>query len=336
MLTLGQVKAEDSILQIVAATADSPRFTSLVNKAVRRFLTRGDFVGTLFPIYVCAPNGCVTWPRYVGQVRRMYTCTRNIETKGVWYEFLGWQGLRGWCGDVTPPSGYTGGWNFSAPAVNQGRYPTHKDIQGDGRYVRLYPRCQQDLGKSATIFGVDNGNQTLMHRNSAGDWQEGLVLKLALPYVQSTTFVRRIDRALKEETQCQVLAYAVNTNDSDVLEDLAIWDSTELSPARLRQNVFLGCGCNGNNSGVTALIKAAHVPVKYDEDWVQIPNLDALEFMIQAILLEEGGNKEAGTEMVMAGIQELNMQAMNEMPDLELPIEVSPNSGVPVGLYSCF
>jgi len=342
MLSFGEVK-DSGAMDIADVDVNSASFKRWLNEATQRLLTRGDFPGTLIPIFVCASNGCVTWPRYVGQVRKMYTCMRDIPTKGIWFQFLDRHGWGGWRGTLIGAENYYTGAASSfnvwgSPAVNQGRYPVHQDIMGDGRYIRLYHRCQQDLGKKVIIFGVDNGNQPLKHRNDAGDWEDGIEMILQPPYAQSTTFVRRIDRVVKEETQCQILAYAVNTNDSDVLEDLAIWDGSEISPSRLRQKVFLGCGC-GNDSqtnGVTALIKLAFVPVRNNEDWVLIDNLAALKLMIQAIKRENAGDRIGAREYEADAIRELNLQSLNEMPDNELPIDVQPNSGVPVNAYGCF
>lgn len=340
MLSFGEFKAS-SAENIADVSVNSNSFKRWTNDATRRLLQRGDFAGTLVPIYVCVRNGCVTWPRYVGQVRKMYTCARDISVKGVWYSFLdrnAWRGIWGgylWGNDI--PTGWAPLPNgYGRPAVNQGRYPVHQDIMGDGRYVRLYHRCQQDLGKTVTIFGVDNGNQPLKHRTAAGNWEDGINLTLQTPYAQSTTFVRRIDRVVKEETQCQVLAYAVDSTSSDTLEDLAIWDGSEISPSRLRQNVFVGCGCNSDLSGVNALVKLAYVPVRYDEDWVLIDNVDALKLMIQAIKREEAGDRLGAREYEADAIRELNLQSQNEMPDNELPIDVQPMSGVPANAYQCF
>jgi len=335
MLSFGEVK-DSSAINIAGVAVTSSQFKQWLNDAVRRLLTRGDFPGTLVPIFVCAQNGCVTWPRYVGQIRKLYTCNRDIGVKGIWYQFLDRQCWRGMCGsEISVPGTFPGG-GYAQPAVNQGRYPIHKDIMGDGRYVRLYPRCQQDVGKAVTIFGVDNGNQPLKHRNDSGDWEDGIRMILQLPYVQTTTFVRRIERVVKEVTQCQVLAYGVDSTTSDTLEDLAIWDGSEISPSRLRQRVFVGCGCDGTSSGVTALVKLAFVPVRTDEDWVLIDNLDALKLMIQCIKREEAGDRIGAREYEADAIRELNLQSLNEMPDNELPVDVEPTSGVCVNSYGVF
>jgi len=58
--------------------------------------------------------------------------------------------------------------------------------------------------------------------------------------------------------------------------------------------------------------------------------------MMQCIKAEEGGNREVGRQYEADAIRELNLQAMNEMPDNELPIDVQPMSGVCVGGYNVF
>jgi hypothetical protein len=200
--------------------------------------------------------------------------------------------------------------------VSHSRVPTYSTIQGDERKVRVYAQTNQDYGKTVTIFGTDNNNQPLMHREpDTGEWREGWILVLQNPYAETTGYVSNIHRVLKDVTQKPVTMFAWNTTDS-VLEDLAVYDPGETNPSFARYQLNLPTQLNTDGTeqlrSITALVKLAFVPVEFDTDLVLINNLSALKLMIQGILLEEGGNDGAAQAKIQKAIEELNFQVRDE------------------------
>ena len=318
--TFAAIKSDESILQVAGSTADSTLFKSLVNEAQRRLLDRGDSSQTVVPIQVCVRRGCVVFPRYVNTVREARMCDGSILIKNQWYEFI----ERGWYDRCV---GY--GWTCcDRSLVAHSRVPTYSSIIGTGRTVRVYAQTNADYGKTVTIFGVDNNNQPLMHREAAtGEWRDGWVLVLSSPYAETTGYVSRIDRVLKDRTQKPVTMFAWNATDS-VLEDLATYDPGEENPSFARYSLNLPpCKDEDGNERlrtITALVKLNHVPVEYDTDLVLISNRTAMKFMMQGIILEWGNNDASAQQKIDKAIAELNYQVRNE--NFNNQVSVNANS----------
>jgi len=302
--TFAQIKASN-VVEIAGATADSDRFKALVNEATERLMTRGDWSGVVVPIQVCVRTGCVVFPRYVGTLREAKTCRGNVDVNNMWYSWV----ERDWynCCD---------GVRCEKSLVAYGRVPTFNTIQGAARKVRAYSQTTQDHGKTVTIFGTDNNNQPLMHRDfESGDWLEGIILTLKPGYAESEGYVSRITRVLKERTQKNITLYAWNTTDS-VLEDLAVYEPGEENPsfARYQFNATKCMADDGseNTRGLNCLVKLNFIPVEFDTDLVLIDNVASLKLMIQAVLLEEGGDDQGAQAKITKAIQELNMQLRDD------------------------
>lgn len=322
MLTFSDLKTS-SLRKIAQTCPSSDDFADLVNQATRRLMRRGDWPGTVVPIYVCAMAGCVVWPHYVGQVRRLNICSQPISIRSMWYEFL--PGVRQ-CGDSS--------WRQTlgplAGLAAQGRTSVFQDIQGEGRLVRAYPRCTTDFGKIVRIFGLDNNGQTLQTDNQDGTFSAGLKLILGAPYATTATYVRSIDYVLKDETQCPVDMYAYNAS-TDLLEDLAHYEAGETRPSYEKTKLILqnypnpcsgttstSPACCGTARGVVALVKLRFVPVKADTDLVLIDNEDALKLMVQSILKHEAGDRKGALEYKGDAVRELNRELEDVSPDEQL------------------
>lgn len=188
-----------SVLNISGVDARSDQFKRFVNEATERLLSRGDWAGTVVPVKLCVRKGCLVFPRWVGSVRKMNVCKQPIEIRNNWFEFFeksDWPHYAGQDCRVTGPT----------PS------PVFQDILGDGRALRIYTDYAADVGKSITIFGVDNNGQPLRTQNSDGTWSEGMKLTLSVPWTDSTTTIRKITRIVKDVTQGNVRIFAGHPN----------------------------------------------------------------------------------------------------------------------------
>ena len=340
LTTLGQAK-KSSLKAVAGACPSSDDFIGLVNEATRRLMRRGDWAGTVVPIYLCVRSGCVVFPRYVGQVRKINLCNQNVSVTNMWGDFLqyespAWRTGNEWWGDNS-----FGRWLGSpAQMVQSSRTPLFQDIMGDGRYVRAYPTARKDVGKEVTIFGVDNNGQTLRTRDSTDDtWSDGWVLTLASPYVSTSAYVRRIDRVLlPDDLQGDVRLYAYNAAGL-VLEELATYEPGDENPA-FEKYVLHGSACGqcscDNATGAVALVKLKYVPAKTDKDLVLIENLDALKFMIQCIKAEEASTRDDARQWELDAIRELNLDLRDQMPEDQTPVSNNPFSGISAGRQKVF
>jgi hypothetical protein len=321
---LTYLDVQNSAVQRVAGySPTSSDFADIVNEALRRLLRRGDWAGTVAPIQACVRRGCVVWPRYVGQIRKLNWCRRSwscggeriIPVENLWYRFI-------------EPRGYRSEYGLrpcDAMASAEGRAPSYNTIFGDGRLVRAYPSTPEDIGKKLTLFGLDNGNQPLRTNNGDGTWSDGVTITIGSPFGSTAGYVRSFNRVRKDVTQGQVFLYAYNAAD-DTLEDLAIYDPGETNPSYVRQQLSFTattCGCN-NPESVIALAKLAFIPVKYPSDLVIIDNLEAIKGMVQSLKFREDNDYKSALEAETDAVRELNRQLEDESPDEQFAARQNP------------
>jgi hypothetical protein len=333
MLATLQEARQSGIAKIAGVDANGDEFVQLINDATRRLMRRGDWEGTIVPIQVCLIAGCVVWPAYVGQIRKLNVCNRPVEISNKWFSFLpfsqrcwsdaGWR--TSWCGS-------------RASMISQTHSPTFSSVAGEVRYIRAYPSTPLDKNKTITIFGEDNNGQPLM-TTGVGGWQDGITLTLNTPYVSTTGYVRRIDRVLKDRTQGPVRLYGYDTANS-VLEDLAVYGPGETNPNYLRTKLSIPSNCDSNSCptsrSVVALVKLQYVPVVANTDPVLIANLDALKLFIQAIKCEEGLDRQTARGLEGDAIRELNLELFDANPDDQCPVSILPFETTDVGKQHCF
>ena len=324
MLTYKDVQESD-VQKVAGCSPNTSDFADVVNAAIRRLMRRGDWSGTVVPMQTCIRRGCVVWPRYVQQVRKINWCRRSwawggeqvLPLENLWYRFMEPRSYQHEYGRLHG--------DFSASA--EGRSPSYNTIPGDGWLVRAYPSTPEDAtsGAGLTLFGLDNGNQPLRTNNLDGTWSEGITITLASPFGSTAGYVRSFDRVVKDPTQGQVFLYAYNPS-LNVLLDLAIYDPGETSPSYARQQFHAPattCGC-ANAESVIALVKLAFIPVKYPSDLVIIDNLDAIKFTVQSIKLGEANDFKGATDAQALAVRELNHQLEDDSPDSQFAARINP------------
>lgn len=317
LATLGEIK-NSSIARIAGVAPSSQDFIDVVNEASEMLLNRGDWLGTVVPIRVCATKGCATFPRYVGKVRKINVCNSPMETHNIFWSFLPKDAYN--CSTGCAAS-WLGG---SCSMIDQSRVPTYQDIWGEGRYIRVYITDMRDVNKTITFFGVDNNGQP---------WSEKLTL--ANPYVQTQSFVRRVGRVLKDQTVGRLICngyYAATGS----IEELATYEPSETNPSLLRVRLNIP-SCSGSCSSsstdcptaqpLAALVKLRFVPAQVDSDLVLIESKIALKNMIQSIRCGEQGDTSGKATFEAAAIRELNLGLWNEGDD-QMTVRNDPFNGV--------
>lgn len=326
--TLAEAKADD-LKTVAGSCPNSADFLRILNKSVRQLMIRGDWKGTVVPIHVCIKRGCVVWPRYVAQVRKLNYCrTMPLPINGLWWSFLNYDTYHTWCPPHSPTYHVHGG---QYTAVQQ-------DLMGN-RLVRAYPDARKDIddGKTVTIFGLDENGQPLRTRQHDGSYTDGVVITLAAPFGSTSVFVSRIDRVLKDATTGMVRLFAYDAT-LDVLEDVAVYEPSETNPQYVRQQVHMPCTCGthcGDSKAVLALVKLQFVPASADTDLVLIQNLDALKDFIQSIKAKEANNTELAAQFEASAIRELNLELQDAQADDQLPVSIEPLKGYAFG-NRCF
>lgn len=327
----GEAKQSGAINAVAGGCPNGQSFKDLLNEATELLMNRGDFEGTVVPLYVCVYGGCIVFNRYIGQVRTINVCNRTVPIKNNWSDFHlfgnDWRNTWGsWRGDEL--------FNWSRHGQSSGRMigstrtPVFQDVMGDGRLIRAYARLNADIGKTLTIFGTDNNGQTLMHEDEIGNWVEGKVITFAKPFASTDTYVRHIDRVLKDKTQGVIDVYAYNVA-QDVLENVAHYEPSETNPAYARYQ--LHAGCPNSLKSVVAMVKLQFVPVEADTDLVLIENLPALAKMIQSLKYERAGDDANATKYEMKAIREANLSLWSRDQEDAVTVQNAPFGGIYTG-----
>jgi hypothetical protein len=357
-LTLADVK-RSPVKRIVGVCPSSTEFSDIINEATERLMTRGDWATTVVPIHTCIKNGCVTFPRYVGHVRKMAACGVPVPITGMFSPYLDrrqaggwfdWPGTHTW----NNLSGYYGNGrnlNFSSCSANvTGYYPSYSD-PWDNRYIRAYCQYPQDFGKTVTIFGRNEDGQPLATKNTASDgtvtYAPGAKITLGAITLDGKKFGSTsmrvqapFDRIIKDETEGRVWLYGYNDTD-DLLEDLAVYEPKETNPTYVRMRVpgaksGGSCSSSSCSTAVMAIVKLQFIPAVNDEDLVLIPNTAALKTMVQAILFEDSLDAQQANDFEVRAIRELNLQLRDIVPEDQTGVSIEAFNGSSVGFQKMF
>lgn len=318
MITLATLQTSTA-KNIAGYCPTSPEFIQLANDAVDRLMPRGDWIGTILPIRACVVQGCVTWPRQVKQVRKMHECHKDVHVKTVWWDYQDHSNRRDY--------GRWESWRgHERNMVAQFQACTYNDIYGPGCQVRVY--CSlQDVGKTLTIFGIDNNGQPLQTLNQDGTLSDGIIITMAIPFgtTTSTYFVSRIDRVVKDVTQANVQMYAFDTVRNQ-LWDLAVYEPTEENPSYERYRLdgrwnmgIPNCASNCLET-MMALVKVRFIPVVAPTDLIPIDNVGAIKLAMMSLKKEDEGDMTTSRNLLERAIEELNRQIEDAEPDSQLVV----------------
>lgn len=338
-LSLKEAK-ESALPDVASACSDSAQFVSLVNQAARQLLHRGDWQNTVQKVRICSYTGCIVWPRWVEIPLAMMTCNWQLPVKGNWFEFMPVDGgeLRNRWGFFGPnPLGAVGNgspigpYGISAVAgVNDTYTPVFRDIVGQSQYLRAYITRNSDIGKTITIFGLDDNGQIIRTTHPDGTYQDGVVITLAKPFAGPSFKIREITRVLKDVTDGIVTLYQY-VAETDELIDCALYEPTEVNPQYIRTITNPGLYVNRrNNSGercaipFEALVKAKFIDAVKDTDVILVANLDALKLMIMSIKRGDAGDIDGKRQFEADAVREMNLQLRNTQPLDQIPVSINP------------
>lgn len=319
MLTVAEAKTS-RLKRIAGLCPDSQDFIDILNDATSELMTRGDFWATMKRMRGCIYNGCITWPRAVGTVKAFDRCG-SAPPKNHWFGF-----------DAVLPGDFEHWRNTGSflcardmALVDHGTSPVFNQIPcGTNRYVRYYITDPADVGKTITVFGIDGfGNEVITER-ADGTVQPGVVLTLAIPYVQSPMLFRRIDRVIKQPTVRPVYGYQFDGN----LWPLSVYQPSETLPDyRTERLVWSHCpttNCQQWPSQISALVKLQFIPVENDDDQVLIGNVNALFYAMQSIKLGDAFDVAGGGSLMARAVRELNNELREKLPDDQIPVRFKP------------
>ena len=315
-VTLGTAKTR--IAKHLNLCATDARTTEYINEAQRRLIESGKWKGTYGKFTICATDGCIAWPRQIEAIESV-AVSENVGTvRNGWFEFV--------------ESGYgllDNKDNIGYQLLDRGESPTHKDMSGVGKQVRVYAFLDADAGKTVTIQGYDDNNnwvRTLKSGSgSSAVYQDGEVVTLVNGYVDTTTAFNSVAGVLKDVTQGNVQLYEL-VDSAPTLVDIATYEPDETLPSYRRSLIPSLGGASGCADGtdtkvsVTVIAKLRFIDAANDTDVLMVSDLYAIKNMATAIKLEENRDFGAATEYRNLAIDSLQNQLANHMGDGVVPV----------------
>jgi len=320
-MTFGEFRALRAS-DVVGICSSKETFRAMTNEATERLMQRGGFWGTVRKLRTCVRCQSVTWPRAVETVLATNLCGRQVVNSDYYWKFLPMNGAdyrcaMSRCGNLV--------------VQHDGQTPVQAQLTcGNARYIRAFPAYQADVGKTVTLFGIDDNGQEIFTKRADGTWLPGVVLTLAIPFVGTPFLVREVTRILKDATMGPVRLYAYNPV-ADVMEDMAYYQPSERSPSFLHSTIKgmrrVGVCSTSNCNGITsleALVNLRFIPVETDEDQVLIDNWTALKLEMLSIRSEDAGDHDDALKIQARAVHELNLEVRRHIPEDQIPISIEP------------
>jgi hypothetical protein len=319
-LTFAQAK-QSRLLRIAGVCADSPEFSDLLNDGTRELLDRGNWWNTIKRFRGCIYNQCLTFPRQVGTVLAMNRCGRSIPPKNQWYDFDAVlpEHVRHWTQFGSFPCAH------DLALTDHGTSPVFNQIPcGQNRFLQFYITQPSDVGKTITVFGVDGNGLEVLTTRSDGTIHPGEVVSLTIPFSQTATTYRRVDRIIKDKTAGPVYSYQWDSLNKFALATYAPSETLpEYRTSRI-QSASCVTNCQQWPSQIEAFVKVEFIPVENDDDPVLVDCLDALSLAMQSVKLSEAYDSAGAEGMMARAVQRLNLQLRNKLPIDTIPVRTNP------------
>lgn len=308
-LTLGQFLP---VISKVISDCDRNRLVSFTNRAQQNLLHQGPTHYTIGNFKFCVNKNCITWPRQLAVIEGIALCGVPLSIAGSWYEFLG-NGpgaiSEGSCSNNTSPNGSpwcmcTGGVLLPRPEA-----VTFEDLSGS--FLLQVSSTQNEVGTPRILIqGYDQNNQPVRTQDppASGNWVDGEYVEISSTPVLTTNYFSSITGIIKDETIGTTLLYEYRS--VGVIRLLATYEWDECFPIYQRSYIPMLEQKDSDGNFITRSIyvraKLRFYPVKNDNDWLLIANMNAVVAEVQAIQNWDNGFIDEGNANHARAIQFLN------------------------------
>lgn len=280
------IDARDEVAEVagdcatVSGGATKPSVIQLINESGRRLAIRGKWVGLVQRYRITVTEAVITWPRQITTIEAVAFCDCPGMIRNEWYEFLG-HGP----GQLDSESclWYT--------LVDRGTAATFRDVTPGqtNRQLRVYADVAEESDAYITIQGIDdNGNW--IRTQVDDEWIDGERVLISTTPTLSTKYYKAVTAASKPVTNGPVRVYEYNDTTAENVQLIGYYEPDETNPI-YRRSLLPGAlhmpECHEcEERQVTVMVKLRYIPVRNDEDWLMIGNLDAIKLAVQGILKE--------------------------------------------------
>lgn len=302
-ITFSDLKNPPSTLPSkVNLCATDPRFADLCNRAHGILLDHGSWWGTEMEANLALLESCVVLPSCVQTLMGVRGCDTPIALENEWYRLTPGFNPQRWAGDC----GGEGLWFEYRDNVPSFQQLFKKSI------IRWFANSSRDYGKHVKVIGYDK-NGTWVRTVQNGVMQDGEVVTLATPFVDTITEWISVTALIKDETEDAVRGFS-HPFGSDVLTPFGLYHYWETRPSYQRWKII---GYNGLSqphccpkNQVVARVKLQFIPVKYDDDLFLIQNRQAMEYAVQAVKAIDDGNNALADVLLYGSKDNLRIGAI--------------------------
>lgn len=307
----------------VSGGTTNPAVIRLINEAQRRLCTRGKWLGTIQRYRINVDSANVTWPRQVTAVEAVAFCDDPGVIRNEWYEFLGHGPGQLDCDSCL--------WRT---LVDRGTAATFRDVTPgqSNRKLRVYADVSESAEAYITIQGYDENGNWIKTQDDEGNWIDGEEILISTTPTLSSKIYSYVAKVFKPVTNGPVRVYEYNTTTAANVQLIGYYEPDEETPIYRRSllpGVMDSPTCDEcENRQITVMVKLRYIPVRNDNDWLMLGNIDATKLAVQAILKERKDLQAEAEGYWGKAIRELEMELREFKGDGATPeIRVAPYFG---------
>lgn len=266
------------------------RVIQYINSACQRLITRGHWIGTVQTYTVRTDSKNVsgqtlTLPPQFATIEGIAVCRSPLNIRPWWYM---WNN-NGW--GITRSSDTT---QCASQAIMLGNFCTFAELPATGLRIRFQCDLVQDVGKTAIVFGYD-GNGNWIRTVQGGVMADGEVIALSQTpgtlSVNSFSQVTDIQFPVVNTTGIQTPSrvsqawlYSFDGTTNTMIGQYQWW---ETRPSYRRYVIPVFQGAPVTNPSIDLVGKMNFIPVSNPNDYLSIPNLEAVRLGCMAVKAEE-------------------------------------------------
>ena len=292
------------------ANDTSGRLVTLINRSAERLLygdgkSSSKWQGTYGKYRICiSGTSCLTLPREIETVEAWALDCDPHTVRGEWYEFL--ELGPGLLGDKN-----RAGWQL----IDDGEVVSFDQPAGTGQKLAVFCDVTEANGASILVKYYREDTREKQRTTVSGMNIEGEIITFAAAgnYVLSTETVMPggLYGIIKPVTKGVVRLFAYDTV-AMTYKPLAVYEPDEQIPVyrqvRIPGLAQLNPTGTAKPHSVTVLAKFRFIPARVDNDFLPIPNLEAIRLGAQAILREESNDIQGAAQYWSLAFNLLNAQ----------------------------
>lgn len=278
---LRYVDVKAAVADAIGLCPTDTRVADYVNAACERLLYRGKWPGTIANYRVCVNESCLVWPRMLETIEAYAIDDVPGNIQNQWYEFLS---SGPWLNDEAPSLGL----------IDQGEVCTFDWTSNGNRFAVYCDQTETATNYLTLLYWDENGN--FVRKAYGGTWQDGerILFPAAGTYAYSTlnAAAKQPVQVYKPVTNGVVRLYEHNQT-TNTYKALAVYEPGETNPTYRFSKIESVSTGDCADTTVTIKAKVRFIPVVADNDWVQIPNKDAVRLGAQAVKMEKSNELQA-------------------------------------------